>query len=231
MMLALISYVILSVVALVYATPIEKCALSKGIDVAGYQCNIDMVAQKRAGIAFAYVKATEGTTFRNPRFSKQYTGAYNAGIIHGAYHFARPDHSSGTAQAEFFLKHGGNWSADGKTLPGMLDMEYGPKGKTCWGLSASRMVAWVKEFSDYYHSKTGRYPTIYTGTNWWKTCTGNSAAFGKTNPLDVAHYASSVGPLPAGWTHWTFWQYTSKPFDHDYFNGDQAALVRFAKGS
>ncbi|KAG9119563.1 hypothetical protein FRC07_005356, partial [Ceratobasidium sp. 392] len=210
--------------AMVYASPVEKRALSKGIDVASYQGNIDWPAQKKAGITFAYVKATEGTTYRNPYFNQQYTGAYKVGIIHGAYHFARPDHSSGASQAEWFLKHGGNWSADGKTLPGMLDIEYGTNGQTCWGLSAPRMIAWIKEFSDYYHSKTSRYPTIYTTTNWWKQCTGNSAAFGKTNPLFIARYSSSVGPLPAGWTHWTIWQYTSKPFDHDYFNGDLAAL-------
>ncbi|KAG8719439.1 hypothetical protein FRC08_002824 [Ceratobasidium sp. 394] len=217
--------------SLVVATPVEKRAMLKGIDVASYQRNVDWAAQKRAGVTFAYVKATEGTSYRNPYFDQQYIGSYKVGIIRGAYHFARPDKSSGVAQADYFLEHGGGWSADGKTLPGMLDMESGPHSK-CHGLSAARMVSWIKSFSDHYHAKTGRYPTIYTSLDWWKTCTGNTAAFGKTNPLDIAHYSPSVGTLPAGWTHWTFWQYkVVNNLDYDYFNGDAAALARFAKGS
>lgn len=61
--------------------------------------------------------------YRNPYFSSQYTGATNVGIIRGSYHFARPDISSGAAQARFFLANGGVWTADGQTLPGALDME------------------------------------------------------------------------------------------------------------
>jgi GH25 family lysozyme M1 (1,4-beta-N-acetylmuramidase) len=47
--------------ASVAATAAEKRALPKGIDVSGYQPNVDWAAQKNAGIAFAYIKATEGT--------------------------------------------------------------------------------------------------------------------------------------------------------------------------
>ena len=43
----------------------------------------------------------------NPDFSSQYTGATNAGLIRGGYHFARPDISSGATQANYFLAHGG----------------------------------------------------------------------------------------------------------------------------
>lgn len=45
-----------------------------------------------------------------------------------------------------------------------------------------------------------RSAVIYTTTDWWKTCTGNSASFASTNPLWLAHYSSSIGALPAGWT-------------------------------
>lgn len=50
-------------------------------------------------------------------------GATNAGVIRGAYHFARPDISSGATQATYFTTNGGGWSADGITLPGALDIE------------------------------------------------------------------------------------------------------------
>ncbi|PSR70738.1 hypothetical protein PHLCEN_2v13358 [Hermanssonia centrifuga] len=93
------------------------------------------------------------------------------------------------------------WSGDGITLPGALDIEYNPSGAECYGLSASSMVSWIKDFSTTYHSTTGVYPVIYTTTDWWTTCTGNSASFASTNPLWVARYASAVGTLPAGWAY------------------------------
>ncbi|KAG8700521.1 hypothetical protein FRC09_005912 [Ceratobasidium sp. 395] len=151
----------------VSATPVEKRAQPKGIDVSSYQGNVDWAAQKSAGITFTYIKATEGTGYTNSYFSSQYSGSYNAGIIRGAYHFARPDVSTGATQADYFVAHGGGWSADGKTLPGALDIEYNPYGATCYGLSAASMVSWIKSFSDQYRAKTGRYPTIYTTTDWW----------------------------------------------------------------
>ncbi|OAF60557.1 hypothetical protein VC83_03576 [Pseudogymnoascus destructans] len=74
-------------------------------------------------------------------FSSQYVGATNAGFIRGGYHFAQPGSSTGAAQANYFLAHGGGWSKDGITLPGMLDIEYNPSGATCYGLSAASIVA------------------------------------------------------------------------------------------
>lgn len=43
----------------------------------------------------------------SPTFNSQYTGATNAHLIRGAYHFAHPGEGSGADQANFFLKHGG----------------------------------------------------------------------------------------------------------------------------
>ncbi|KAF8068677.1 glycoside hydrolase family 25 protein [Lyophyllum atratum] len=223
-------------IAAVRAAPsesLEKRAQPQGIDVSGYQPNVDWAAAKANGLSFAFIKATEGTTFTSSSFSSQYTGATNAGFIRGAYHFAHPDSSSGATQANYFLAHGGGWSGDGITLPGALDIEYNPNGATCYGLSASAMVSWVSDFSNTYHSATGRYPIIYTTTDWWTTCTGNSPAFGATNPLWIARYASSIGTLPAGWSTASFWQYADSgpnPGDQDLFNGDAAGLQRMASG-
>ncbi|KAL0069275.1 hypothetical protein AAF712_003640 [Marasmius tenuissimus] len=221
----------------VLATPLdlEKRANPQGIDVSGYQPNVNWAQVKGNGVSFAFIKATEGTSYKSPQFSPQYTGATNAGLIRGAYHFAQPASSSGAAQANYFLANGGGWTADGITLPGALDIEYNPSGATCYGLSATAMVNWIKDFSNTYHAKTNRYPIIYTTTDWWKTCTGNSAAFGNDNPLWIARYASSIGTVPAGWSYATFWQYADSgsngPGDQDLFNGDAAGLQRMAKGS
>ncbi|KDQ07276.1 glycoside hydrolase family 25 protein [Botryobasidium botryosum FD-172 SS1] len=219
-------------VSLALFLPILANAGLPGIDVSAYQGNVDWAGVASRGNKFAYIKATEGTTYKNPYFTQQYNGAYGAGLIRGSYHFAQPASSSGAAQANFFLAHGGGWSSDGKTLPGALDMEYNPSGAACYGLSAPAMVAWVSDFSSTYHAKTGRYPVIYTSTSWWTSCTRNSAVFGNNNPLWVARYASSVGTLPAGWSFQSFWQNSDhgNPGDSDIWNGDAAGLSRFAKG-
>ena len=211
-------------------TPSAAATVTYGQDVSGYQGSVNWAAQWNAGSRFAFIKATEGTYYTNPSFTQQYNGSYNVGMIRGSYHFATPNTSSGAAQANYFVDHGGGWSRDGRTLPGALDMEYNPYGATCYGLSTGGMVGWVKSFSDQYHARTGRWPVIYTSTSWWSQCTGNGGDFTSTNPLWVARYASTVGTLPFAWGFYTFWQYSSSPIDQDVFNGAQDRLVALANG-
>jgi len=200
-----------------------------GIDVSGHQGNVDWPAYWAQGKKFVYVKATEGTGYTNPYFTQQYNGSYNVGMIRGAYHFALPDRSSGAAQANYLVDHGGGWSRDGKTLPGALDMEYNPYGATCYGQSAAGMANWIKDFHDTYHARTGRWPVIYTSTSWWNQCVGGHN-FGATVPLWVARYSGSVGALPNGWGFHTIWQYSSSPIDQNSFNGAYDRLQALANG-
>jgi GH25 family lysozyme M1 (1,4-beta-N-acetylmuramidase) len=205
-----------------------------GMDVSSYQGNVDWATAWANGGRFAYIKATESTTYTNPDFTQQYNGSYNVGMIRGAYHFATPDTSSGATQADYFVSHGGGWSADGKTLPPMLDIEYNPYGAECYGLSAASMVSWIQSFVNEVHAKTTRWATIYSTTDWWTTCTGNSSAFSSNDPLFIARYSSSAGTLPAGWGFWTFWQYADSgtfPGDQDYFNGAQDRLLALANNT
>ncbi|WP_438484340.1 lysozyme [Streptomyces sp. S186] len=204
-----------------------------GVDVSSHNGRVGWWKLRHMGVRFAYVKATEGNNYKNPYFEEQYHGAYNAGMIHGAYHFALPDHSSGASQARFFAHHGGGWSRDGRTLPGALDMEYNPYGETCYGRSHAGMVSWIADFVHTYREQTGRDAVIYTSTNWWKRCTGNSGRFGRSNPLWIPRYGSSVGTLPAGWRFHSIWQHTSSGHtvgDHNRFNGPYSRLKVLAYG-
>ncbi|QIZ98891.1 cell wall-binding repeat-containing protein [Leifsonia sp. PS1209] len=209
----------------------------RGLDVSGWQTNINWNQVWADGGRFAYIKATEDLDYKSSQFSTQYSGAYNVGIIRGAYHFATPNTSSGAAQARFFVQNGGGWSADGRTLPPLLDIEFNPYGgsNTCWGLSAPQMVAWVADFVNTVTAMTGIAPAIYTNTNWWNLCTGGSAAFG-AYPLFVANYSNiSTPPLPPGWGSYTIWQFANGvgpfPGDQDVFNGSLKDLQAFALGN
>jgi GH25 family lysozyme M1 (1,4-beta-N-acetylmuramidase) len=204
-----------------------------GLDVSGNQGDVNWSAAKREGVRFAYIKATEGTYYINPNFAEQYDGAYKAGIIRGAYAFGIPDYSSGASQANFLVDHGGAWSADGKTLPAVLDIEYDPySSNECYWFSQSSMRSWISSFVSQYHARTSRWPVIYSTTDWWSTCTGNWAGPSGNDPLWIARYGtSSPGGLPAGYPTYTFWQYASSgqlPGDQDVFNGSSARLEALA---
>lgn len=209
----------------------------QGLDVSGWQVlsRSDWVNIYNNGARFAYAKATEGTDYTSSQFAEQYNDSYAAGLLHGAYHFATPNTSSGAAQANYFVSNGGGWSPDGRTLPPLLDIEYNPYGDTCYGMAGAAMVAWIRDFSNTVLSRTGRLPAIYSTTDWWTRCTGNSSAF-SANPLFIARYTTNLGggpgTLPSSWSNYTFWQYADSgiyPGDQDVFNGTAASLTTFAQ--
>lgn len=107
-----------------------------------------------------------------------------------------PEHDERRRTGELLRGQRGGWSRDGRTLPGVLDIEWNPYGAQCYGLSQAAMVNWIRDFTNTYRARTGRDAVIYTATSWWKDCTGNNAGFGATNPLWVARYNTTVGELP-----------------------------------
>ncbi|MGW6354633.1 lysozyme [Streptomyces sp. NPDC055092] len=211
----------------------NKAVQTEGVDTSSHNGNVAWSTLWNSGVKWAYVKATEGTYYTNPYFAQQYNGSYNVGMIRGAYHFATPDTTSGATQANYFVDHGGGWSRDGRTLPGALDIEWNPYGASCYGKTAAGMVSWIRDFVNQYKARTGRDAVIYTATSWWTECTGNSSAFGATNPLWIARYNTDPGTLPAGWGFYTMWQYTSSGptvGDHSKFNGAYDRLQALANG-
>jgi len=206
-----------------------------GMDVSGWQPNVDWPTQWANGARFAYIKASEGTYYTSSHFAGQFAGSYNVGMIRGAYHFATPNTTDGATQARFFYAHGGSWAPDGRTLPPLLDIEYATDGSgTCWGLSPAQMSWWISDFVRTLRSLTGVNPAIYSTANWWNTCTGSNNTFGAF-PLFVARYGTSTpGALPASWLNWTMWQYASSGVfagDQDIFNGGMTQLQQFALGA
>jgi GH25 family lysozyme M1 (1,4-beta-N-acetylmuramidase) len=220
----------------------------QGLDVSGHQTSVDWRQQWNMGARFAYVKASEGNYYTNERFSSQYQGSRSIGMLRGAYHFAIPNWSSGADQARYFVQNGGGWSADGYTMPPVLDFEFNPYegrtingfyfGNTCYNMSPAQLQSWVRDFGNTMRSLTGRLPVIYTNTSWWNSCLGNPAGFGDY-PLWVAAYPKSAtndaGPVPTGsWSTYSIWQYSSTgPLagDSNVWNGTLAQLQTFARGT
>src|SRR5438876_10767388 len=93
-----------------------------GIDVSDYQPSINWTSVKSAGYDFAWTKATEGVTFNATTFtSTRMNSAKNAGVVIGAYHYARYDNNTATAEVNHFLSIAGAYIGPG-WLPPMLDV-------------------------------------------------------------------------------------------------------------
>jgi GH25 family lysozyme M1 (1,4-beta-N-acetylmuramidase) len=210
-----------------------------GIDVSSHDhangATVNWASQRAAGDEFAFVKATEGTSYVNPYFDQDYHGAKDNGLYAGAYAFGRPDLGNPTGQANYFVDHL-QWATDGRTLPPFLDLEwpYSSLGlPDCYGLSQSAMRSWISSFLGQVQSRIGRAPMIYTNVNWWNPCTGSSTAY-SAYPLDIASCNASPPSVPGWGTHWTFWQYDidacgrGAAHDSNVFNGSLADLAALA---
>jgi GH25 family lysozyme M1 (1,4-beta-N-acetylmuramidase) len=204
-----------------------------GFDISNSQGVPDFAAAKRNGAAFVYVKDTAGVGYVSDGFLAQFRGAKAAGLLRGAYHYARPDKSTGAAQADYLHANDGKWFTDGVTLPPALDLEATPNVDPCYGLDPARMVGWIREFSDRATTLTGHRPLIYTSTSWWQSCTRDSHAFAATHRLWLARYAPSVGSVPGGWPAQAVWQSGRTgplPGNQDVFNGTLDQLKELTTG-
>lgn len=75
-----------------------------GIDVSKHTDRIDWAKVKAQDIRFAYLKATEGATYLDPKFKEFYQGAKDNGVLVSAYHFFRFE-KSGAEQADNFIRN------------------------------------------------------------------------------------------------------------------------------
>jgi GH25 family lysozyme M1 (1,4-beta-N-acetylmuramidase) len=178
-----------------------------GMDVSNHQERIDWTRAAASGITFAFLKATEGVGYVDPKFTAFAAGAQAAGIPYGAYHFARPDTNSGKtaktaigdarAEADAFLAVA--FPRQGQLLP-VLDLEIG-------GLPPKILVQWAQAWLDRVAGRAGVTPILYTYPAFWSQM-GNSTKFGSYK-LWIASYGVPSPQLPAGWKSYTIWQYTS----------------------
>lgn len=172
-----------------------------GIDVSRFQGEIDWRAVRRGGVAFAWVKATEGGDHLDERFRDNWRGARRAGVPRGAYHyfyFCRP----AAEQARWFIRH---VPKDPGALPPVLDMEWNHRSPSCRKRpDGARVRAEARAFLDILERHYGRRPVVYTTPDFYRE-TG-IGRIGRTR-----FWLRSVAGHPRdtyGGARWTFWQYT-----------------------
>lgn len=131
-----------------------------GIDVSNHQGEIDWQAVADYGIEFAYIKATEGGDFTDRRFDVNWTGAGEAGLDRGAYHFftlCRP----GDEQARHFLAVA---PPDPEALPPAIDLELA--GNCSRRPPPDEVDAEVREFLAIVEGAWDREVIVYVRDDW-----------------------------------------------------------------
>ncbi len=214
-----------------------------GVDVADGQGAIDWASAAGAGIAFAYMKASQGTYDTDSTFAANWSGSKAAGVIRGAYHFLDPT-ISGVDQATFYLNIVGTLGAG--DLPPMLDIECPtsnnePDSDNCLGIGSSgdatgaAITQVMNDWLTTVKAMTGRTPIVYSYGSYFADDGVDTTGL-ENYPLYIA-YPTTTGcfDYPGPWTQATFWQYSwtgsvagiTGQVDLDYFLGNAAALTTF----
>lgn len=174
-----------------------------GVDVSHYQGDYDFPNN----LAFAFAKATEGVTYDDDKFARNWSRMKSEGLIRGAYHFGRPGNDPESDARHFLSVVRGRGLADGDLLA--LDLEVSD------GRSASSVAGWARSWCTYVTDQTGRKPIVYTFISFARD--GHCSGLG-SYPLWIAAPSYDAGhpPVPVGpWSTWVIHQYSSSPVDKD----------------
>jgi lysozyme len=108
-------------------------------------------------ISFIYIKATEGSSYVDPRYKKNYTGAKSKSILIGSYHFFRTS-SAVTSQFKNFKETISNYPQD---LRPMVDIEEFDKWK------GKAYIDSLDKFLKLIEGHYGKKPILYTSNNFY----------------------------------------------------------------
>src|ERR1043165_4380967 len=135
------------------------------------------------------------------------TGGNAAGVVMGAYHFARPASNSATDEANHFLAVASNHIGAGY-LPPVLDLEDPPTGSALSAVfTSAQLTTWVQTWLNVVQSQTGIAPVIYTSASY----AGYLNSSLNTYKLWIANPGTSATTAPSNignWTTWAFKQYS-----------------------
>lgn len=134
---------------LIFNYPDKKEYKIKGIDVSAYQGDIDWNILSKQGIDFVFIKATEGSSYVDEMFKRNYENALKTDLKIGAYHFFSYD-SNGEKQADNFIR---NVPKVEKMLPPVVDIEfYGNKCKNVPDIKKTQkqLQIMLEKLEEYY---------------------------------------------------------------------------------
>ena len=187
-----------------------------GIDVSGYQGNINYSEVAQAGIEIVYMKSSEGSNYVDSHFERNYTEAKRNGLKVGVYHFltARSIAQAET-QAQFFVS-----LISGKNIDCKLAMDFESFGNLNKQQINEIAIAFINKVRELSQKDVVVYSNTYDATYIFE---GEVTEY----PLWVAQYGVSEPQDNGNWTSWVGWQYA----DDGEVNGINARvdMNRFTK--
>ena len=176
----------------------------QGIDVSNNNGQVDWARVARAGIAFAYIKSTEGVTFDDEWYARNRAAAAKAGIPASAYHFARPGNNAPEDEVQHFLTVAA--PRLGELLPA-IDLEHSAANPKDRAVSVANRIKWVRRFNQLMEKEIGAKPVMYLNPDY-----GHNALKGgdfSAHPLWLAHY-SAKPDVPGAWKNYAIWQFSER---------------------
>ncbi len=165
-----------------------------GIDVSSHNGTADFNSARADGVEFAWIKASEGASFKDRSFRRNYQNATAAGIKTGAYHFFRFD-KDGVEQALNLLDAVGDRPLD---MGLAIDIESSGNPE---GIDDNLIKERISTMVDYLNLR-GLAPTLYC------------------NKKDYYRFLENSFPGHSLWicalsedqiaSEWNFWQYSHK---------------------
>ena len=203
----------------------------RGVDVSAYQGEISWETLAKEDISFAFIKATEGSSYKDRFFEQNIKNIATTDIVAGAYHFMSFE-SDGKSQAKNFIA-----SVDKEeiSLPPVIDVElYGEYREKPPRASEVRTI--LDDMVAALYEEYGRYPIIYTTRRAYLLYIS-----GAYKDCDI--WISDIVKKPAlpVEREWRFWQYShteilpgykgdEKYIDMNVFNGSREEFYDYVRG-
>lgn len=202
----------------------------RGVDVSTYQGLIDWETLAAQDISFAFIKATEGSSFTDLFFAYNYEQAQKTHLRIGAYHFFSFD-SPGETQAKHYIETVPK--IDGM-LPPVIDVEFygdkksNPPTQETVREQLSVMIALLRE-------QYGCAPILYAAEDTYERYLANHFP-----ECDIWIRSVYTSPHLTDGREWTFWQYTNRKrldgyegeerfIDMNVFSGTEEEFAQYGK--
>ena len=200
----------------------------RGVDVSAYQGIIDWELLSEQDISFAFIKATEGSSFVDERFFYNYAEAQKTNLRVGAYHFFSYD-STGEAQAAHFIR---TVAKTEDMLPPVIDVEfYGDKEAK--PPEREQTIAQLGVMVEKLKTHYGVTPILYATEKSYQLYLA-----GAFPDCDIWIRSVLTSPRLSDNRNWTFWQFSNRArlygysgeetfIDLNAFHGSEQEFARY----
>lgn len=181
----------------IYAFSPSSNKIYNGIDVSAWQNGIDFNKVKNGGIKIVYLKASEGTTYRDSYFERNYQKAKENGLYVGTYHYVRAkNEEEAIEEAEFFAS-----IISGKEIDCKLAMDFESFGNLSKTEINNIAITFLETLRRITKQEVMVYSNTYTAKNIFN---GEITKY----PLWIAEYGVSNPSANGKWETWVGFQYT-----------------------